>query len=1132
MGCEDLNDQVRSIRLRNRVHVYGHSSRHFSQFEDGILYVNHFHGTEGGQAERSPLFLVHDGKAIVVNEAHYKSDFAERVGRIKSVGRTEQLSQHAMIGVDPDAAEVRCSSVNDVTACSCDTKPQQCSSWPGVSDAGPLLESAMEQYVRVADARAWMKHNEAFPAFPSPPSSSRLQRSSRSPKRPQCGKLRCEPVGPMLPDLPESEELIKPHRSAKLKLLEGGEEDAESDASLLPKAECLVASTKELPKNPFASVAAVLALGHANACTILCSSLPTRLSPPGPVSASSADGGGGAPDSPQAGRPPCNSGARGHFARPPNFVSRETQTPSSKDTSLMAGATAKADHLLFTSHAALCGYQEPSRGMPRPPAVVATTWKWPGSVAVPTGPVAQLVSPPLQSRSLAESTDDAPSAVARASLVAAFLSPPFAYRNTLADLSTRVQRASPAVEVGAYSWQPGMGHGIAETVKLADEPVRDPFSTAREKEVLGSPLVTRARAPSALASPPSGTLRCRATLGSQIARQRNAGSLPSLSRSSISSSCNEAHVKESAADTVRVRIQPPKYWVQAAPVILDASEQSLRWSQKLAPGRRSRCWIAGVKEALVSLSFTRPPAGGFFVLDGLKLLPLREGGEGGVALSPLGRERPEVMKEKDSQKLKMCKTVPKATVRTATNVMEKLSTLQDLQHPHISSITDLMEDDKNYYIISDYYMGGDVQDWLEKMDEGNWLQESTCAAYVRQALLALCHSHSAQVFHRDLKPSNLLLTTKLPDAVIKVVDFGLANILDPDNAIIQKHPNEYTVPEILKNSEPIKHGGADMWSVGAIAHALLVGSGASVSSRRSWGFSRDDEGWSERSPMARDFVLRLLRPAGERPTAAKALHHPWLKGIMPISSINTNHSNTKEARELRYKMLCYSLSLILLPAVVPHRDFDQLRTAFQQSDLDRDGFIPKAIGLRLLLGRCNLKEAVVPAMNIVDLGRTDTCDLASVAAADLIAREFFAAGPTSAPLVGPFGATDLAPRLIKRFFEVFADKQNGSPVAAVHLGAIRTKTRTATARDVEAFAGINYEELLTCLPEDTMIDSQLLMTQLSASAGRGTPLGIDQELSPLRAESPWESAFLDFFGIFYTCSASKRDESPGSIRMY
>eukprot|EP00931_Biecheleriopsis_adriatica_P032566 TRINITY_DN18998_c0_g1_i1.p1 TRINITY_DN18998_c0_g1~~TRINITY_DN18998_c0_g1_i1.p1 ORF type:complete len:1338 (-),score=302.52 TRINITY_DN18998_c0_g1_i1:96-4043(-) len=68
MGCEELNDQVKSIRVRNRVHVYGHSQRHFAQYEDGILYVNHHHGLEGGQAERSPLFLIHDGKAIVKKE--------------------------------------------------------------------------------------------------------------------------------------------------------------------------------------------------------------------------------------------------------------------------------------------------------------------------------------------------------------------------------------------------------------------------------------------------------------------------------------------------------------------------------------------------------------------------------------------------------------------------------------------------------------------------------------------------------------------------------------------------------------------------------------------------------------------------------------------------------------------------------------------------------------------------------------------------------------------------------------------------------------------------------------------------------------------------------------------------------
>ncbi|CAJ1409064.1 unnamed protein product [Effrenium voratum] len=73
MGCEDLNDQVKSFRLRHHVHVYGHSSRHFAQYEDGILYVNHYHGTEGGHAERSPLFLVHDGKDVAKRQVEIYS---------------------------------------------------------------------------------------------------------------------------------------------------------------------------------------------------------------------------------------------------------------------------------------------------------------------------------------------------------------------------------------------------------------------------------------------------------------------------------------------------------------------------------------------------------------------------------------------------------------------------------------------------------------------------------------------------------------------------------------------------------------------------------------------------------------------------------------------------------------------------------------------------------------------------------------------------------------------------------------------------------------------------------------------------------------------------------------------------
>jgi len=65
MGCEEIDDQVRTIQMRNRVHVYGHSYRKHAQYENGILYVNHYHGEEGGQEEKAPVFLIYDGNRIV-----------------------------------------------------------------------------------------------------------------------------------------------------------------------------------------------------------------------------------------------------------------------------------------------------------------------------------------------------------------------------------------------------------------------------------------------------------------------------------------------------------------------------------------------------------------------------------------------------------------------------------------------------------------------------------------------------------------------------------------------------------------------------------------------------------------------------------------------------------------------------------------------------------------------------------------------------------------------------------------------------------------------------------------------------------------------------------------------------------
>jgi len=498
----------------------------------------------------------------------------------------------------------------------------------------------------------------------------------------------------------------------------------------------------------------------------------------------------------------------------------------------------------------------------------------------------------------------------------------------------------------------------------------------------------------------------------------------------------------------------------------------------------------------------------------------------------------KVLKDKETGNLKTCKTVPKTDV-TSSSAVSRLKGLKELQHPHICHVTDVLEDKSSIYIISDFCNGGDLQDWMERLDEANWLQEQTCAAYVRQLALALAHSHAAQAYHRDMRPSSLLLTSKLPDAQIKVSDMGLAQVLDADNRIVQTGPaNPYTAPEVLSGRDPVRNGAADMWSLGAIAHRLLVGHapGQRQGESSGWSFtarsrSSNDEAWAERSAISRDFVQRLLRSADERPTAAKMLQHPWLKGLTPLSGVNWRADNDT-ARDIRHKTLCYTLAVLLVPALVPFRDFEQLRIAFHQSDPDHDGFVPKKVGQRLLLTRCNLTKAVDAAVSIVDVGRTDVLDLCAAACADLIAREFFAAGPTGSPLAGPFRATDLAPRMLKRFFEVFGDRRQ----PAVNAANVRSRLRTATARDVELHANVRYDELLDCLPEDRAIDSQLLTTQLSSNAVRGTPLG-DGEMSPLKTESPWSNTFggLDMINIFQSCavgSSVKREESPHSVRIF
>ena len=93
-----------------------------------------------------------------------------------------------------------------------------------------------------------------------------------------------------------------------------------------------------------------------------------------------------------------------------------------------------------------------------------------------------------------------------------------------------------------------------------------------------------------------------------------------------------------------------------------------------------------------------------------------------------------------------------------------------------------------------------------------------------QACDALEHAHRQLILHRDIKPANLLVSN---DDVLRVVDFGLGRVFDPDNhsatdstLIAGRMTPGYASPEQARG-EPIGIA-SEVYQLGLVLHMLLT----------------------------------------------------------------------------------------------------------------------------------------------------------------------------------------------------------------------------------------------------------------------------------------------------------------------
>jgi non-specific serine/threonine protein kinase/serine/threonine-protein kinase len=187
--------------------------------------------------------------------------------------------------------------------------------------------------------------------------------------------------------------------------------------------------------------------------------------------------------------------------------------------------------------------------------------------------------------------------------------------------------------------------------------------------------------------------------------------------------------------------------------------------------------------------------------------------------------------------------------------------LASLNHPNIARLLDggVSASDEPF-LVMEYVEGARIDDYCAGCD----LSTSQRLRLFQEVCRGVSYAHQHLVVHRDIKPSNILITT---DGVPKLLDFGIAKLLDPEQAgehtqtEMRAFTPDYASPEQISGGQITT--ASDVYSLGVLLHDLLNGGRSSTAARKAPG------GWLSETPGQKTIATNLSTDQADEDKGAK-----------------------------------------------------------------------------------------------------------------------------------------------------------------------------------------------------------------------------------------------------------------------